>query len=60
MLLLNKYAQEVMHNIHISITYNETLPKGNSMVEKRWHILEFKELFLVSPLIAFRRNTSLK
>lgn len=60
MLLLNKSAQEVIHNILISIKYNQTLPKVKSKVEKHWHILKFKEIFLVSPLIAFRKSAYLK
>ena len=60
MLLLNKNAREVIHNILISIKYNQTLPKVKSRVEKHWHILKFKEIFLVSALIAFRRSANLK
>lgn len=60
MLLLNKSAQEVIHNILISIKYNQTLPKVKSRFEKHWHILKSKEIFLVSPLIAFRKSANLK
>ena len=63
-LLLNKNPEEAKQSIHISITYNRTLPKIKSIVDKHWHVLqvnpELKERFQSSPIIAFRKNKNLK
>ena len=63
-LLLNKNPEEVKQSIPISITYNRTLPKFKSIVDKNWHLLqvnlELKERFQSSPIIAFRKNKNLK
>ena len=63
-LLLKKTSQEVKRNIPISITYNRTSPKIKSLVAKQWHVLqvnpEFKEIFQLSPLIAFYNNTNVQ
>ena len=62
--LLNKNPEEVKQSIPISITYNRTLPKIKSIVDKHWHVLQFnpelKERFQSSPIIAFRKNKNLK
>ena len=63
-LLLNKSPEQVKQSIPISITYNRTLPKIKSIVDKHWHFFqvnpELKERFQSSPIIAFRKNKSLK
>ena len=63
-LLLNKSSQEVKQSIPISITYNRTLPKIKSVVDKHWHVLqvnhELKKRFQSLPIIAFRKNKNLK
>ena len=63
-LLLNKNPEEVKQSIPISITYNRTLLKIKSIVDKHWHVLqvnpELKERFQSSPIIAFRKNKNLK
>ena len=63
-LLLNRNPEEVKQSIPISITYNRTLPKIKSIVDKHWHVLqvnpELKERFQLSPIIAFPKNKNLK
>ena len=63
-LLLNKNPEEVKQSIPISITYNQTLPKIKSIVDKHWHVLqvnpELKKRFQSPPIIAFRKNKNLK
>ena len=63
-LLLNTNPEEVKQSIPISITYNRTLPKIKSIVDKHWRVLqvnpELKERFQSSPIIAFRKNKNLK
>ena len=63
-LLLNKNPKKVKQSIPISITYNRTLPKIKSIVDKHWHVLqvnpELKERFQSSPTIGFRKNENLK
>ena len=63
-LLLNKNPEEVKQSIPNSITYNGTLPKIKSIVDKHWHVLqvnpEVKERFQLSPIIAFCKNKNLK
>ena len=59
-----KHFPEVKQSIPISITYNRTLPKIKSIVDKHWHVLqvnpELKERFQSSPIIVFRKNKNLK
>ena len=59
-LLLNKNPVEVKQSIPISVTYNRTLPKIKSVVDKHRHVLqvnpELKERIQSSPIIAFRKN----
>ena len=68
-LLLNKNQSikvkiKIKQSIPISVTYNRTLPKIKSIVDKHWHVLqvnpELKERFQSSPIIAFRKNKNLK
>ena len=51
--------------IPFSLTYNPVLPNIIEIINKQWHILSidstFKEIFNnLQPMIAFRKNTSLK
>ena len=52
---LNKNPEEVKQSIPISITYNGTLPKIKTIVDKHWHVLqvypELKERFQSSAKI---------
>ena len=63
-LILNKNPAEIKQGIPILTTYNRTLPKIKSIVNKHWHVLqvnpELKERFQSLPIIAFRKNKNLK
>ena len=64
MLLVTKNAQKREYNISISVTYNRTLPKIKSIVEKHCFILqvnlELKKIPYAWPLIFFHENANLK
>ena len=48
----------------ISLTYNKTLPNIKNIIEKHWNLLKIdptlERVFSISPIIAFRKNISLK
>ena len=50
--------------IPFSPTYTSTLPNITEIINKYWHILNinktFGNVFKVTPVIAFRKNTSLR
>ena len=64
--LLLKYCKPKRKGtIPFSLTYNPVLPNIKEIINKHWHILSidstFKEIFYnLQPIIAFRKNTSLK
>ena len=48
----------------LTVTYNMTLPDLKTRIDKNWHILQIqpklKEVFTEPPILAFKRNKSLK
>ena len=50
--------------IPLSVTYNKNLPNIKSILDKHWHILksnnQHEQIFKENPIIAFRKNKSLK
>ena len=62
--LLNNEKKMNDNILPLSTTYNKNLPNIKSILEKHWHILkvnpEFEQIFKVNPMIAFRKNRSIK
>ena len=62
--LLNKTNAVRKNVIPFSVTYSPILPNIREIINKHWHILNinntFGNVFKATPVIAFRKNTSLK
>ena len=62
--LLNKTNAVRKNVIPFSVTYNPTLPYIREIINKHWYILninnKFGNVFKATPVIAFRKNTSLR
>ena len=62
--LLNKTDAVPRNAIPFSVTYSATLPNIRKIINKHWHILSinktFGNVFKAPPVIAFRKNTSLR
>ena len=62
--LLNKEKTETGNHLTLCVTYNKTLPKIKTILEKHWHILnvnpKLKKVFENKSLLAFRKNKNLR
>ena len=62
--MLNKTNAVRKNVITLSVTYSPTLPNIREIINNHWHILNINNTFgnvlKVTPVIAFRKNTSLR
>ena len=62
--MLNKTNAVRKYVITLSVTYSRTLPNIREIINNHWHILNINNTFgnvlKVTPVIAFRKNTSLR
>ena len=62
--MLNKTNVVRKNVITLSVTYSPTLPNIREIINNHWHILNINNTFgnvlKVTPVIAFRKNTSLR
>ena len=62
--LLNKTNAVWKNVIRFSVTYHPTLPNIREIINKHWHVLDinntFGNVFKATPVLAFRKNTSLR
>ena len=51
-------------HLPLTVTYNRTLTDLKTIIDKNWHILQIeaklKEVFAEPPIMAFKRNKSLR
>ena len=61
---LNKIETSNTERLPLTVTYNRTLTDLNTIIHKNRHILQIepklKEIFAEPPILAFKRNKSLK